>query len=221
MPHVTSSSLPGRPFEASGEHPVQTICATERTLPILTFASVGVHAQPQVNNKVEGMASCVMMRHLTQPPNCLAEVTIALALLCNHHYISQLNTAEPPSTLEHYKSTTEIKEMADLWKPKSLTSAPKWELSLQRLKGNPSSVNKETKRLKEEKEVLRIQVSSSAPPHSPQLKSQCANSRRNEEAAYPRNVDFLHAEQGMQPKQRSPLVCHPQQDESFDSTCVS
>ena len=86
----------------------------DRTLPILTSASVGVHAQPQVNNKVEGMASCVMMRHLTQPPNCPAEVMIALALLCNHHYISQLSTVEPPSTLEHYKGTTEIKEMADL-----------------------------------------------------------------------------------------------------------
>ncbi|KAL6319687.1 hypothetical protein AAG906_026752 [Vitis piasezkii] len=190
MPHVTSSSLLGRPFEASGEHPVQTICTTERTLPILTSALVGVHAQPQVNNKVEGMASYVMMRHLTQPPNCPAEVMIALALLCNHHYISQLSTVEPPSTLEHYKSTTEIKEMADLWKPKSLTSAPKWELSLQRLKGESIlTLLQETRRLKKENEVLRIQVSSSAPPIVHNLKI--------------------------------PLVCHPQQDESFDSTRVS
>ena len=73
-----------------------------------------MYAQSQVISKVERIASCVMMRHLTQPPNCLAEVMIALALLCNHHYISQLSTAEPPSTLEHYKNTTEIKEMRNL-----------------------------------------------------------------------------------------------------------
>ena len=73
-----------------------------------------MHAQPQVINKVKRIASCVMMHHLTQPPNCLAKVMIALALLCNHHYISQLSTAEPPSTLEHYKNTTEIKEMRNL-----------------------------------------------------------------------------------------------------------
>ena len=52
----------------------------------------------------------------------------------------------------------------------------------------------QTRRLKEENKVLRIQVSSSASPRSPQPRSQCVNSRQNEEATYPRNVDFLHAE---------------------------
>ncbi|RVW28607.1 hypothetical protein CK203_100879 [Vitis vinifera] len=52
----------------------------------------------------------------------------------------------------------------------------------------------QTRRLKEENKVLRIQVSSSAPPRSPQPRSQRVNSRKNEEATYPRNVDFLHAE---------------------------
>ena len=51
----------------------------------------------------------------------------------------------------------------------------------------------EIRRLREENEVLHIQVSSSAPPCSPQPRSQRANSRQNEEATYPRNVDFLHA----------------------------
>ena len=79
----------------------------------------------------------------------------------------------------------------------------------------------EIRRLREENEVLRIQVSSSAPLRSPQPRSQHANSRQNKEATYPRNVDFLHAEQGMQPEQRSPPSCHAQQDESSDSTRVS
>lgn len=79
----------------------------------------------------------------------------------------------------------------------------------------------ETRRLKEENEVLHIQVSSSAPPRSPQPKSQCANSRRNKKATYLGNADFLHVEEGMQPEQTSPLVFHAQQDESFDSTRVS
>lgn len=72
------------------------------TLPILTFASVVVHTQPQVTNKVEEMASCVMTRHLTQPLSYLTEVMIVLALLHNHYYISRLSTAEPLSTLEYY-----------------------------------------------------------------------------------------------------------------------
>ena len=58
-----------------------------------------------------------------------------------------------------------------------------------------------------ENEVMRIQVSSSAHPRSPQPRSQRANSRQNKKVTYPRNVDFLHAEQGMQLEQRSLLAC--------------
>ena len=43
----------------------------DETLPILTSASVGVHAQSQVINKVERMASYVMTCFLTQPPTAL------------------------------------------------------------------------------------------------------------------------------------------------------
>ena len=79
----------------------------------------------------------------------------------------------------------------------------------------------ETKRLMKENEVMRIQVSSSAHPRSPQPRSQRTNSRWNDEATYPRNANFLHAEQGMQPEQRSSPTCHTQQDESSNSTHVS
>ena len=40
----------------------------DRTLSILTSVSIDRHAQSQAINKVEGMASYVMMRRLTQPP---------------------------------------------------------------------------------------------------------------------------------------------------------
>ncbi|RVX16518.1 hypothetical protein CK203_006233 [Vitis vinifera] len=79
----------------------------------------------------------------------------------------------------------------------------------------------ETRRLREDNEVLCIQVSSSTPPRSQQPKSQCANSNQNEEVTYPRNAEFFHNEQGMQSEQKSPLACHVQPDESFDSTRVS
>ena len=41
---------------------------TDETLPILTSASVDRHVQSQVINKIERATSCVMTRHLTQPP---------------------------------------------------------------------------------------------------------------------------------------------------------
>ncbi|RVW83521.1 hypothetical protein CK203_054203 [Vitis vinifera] len=56
----------------------------------------------------------------------------------------------------------------------------------------------ETRRLREKNEVLRIQ-----------------------ETTYPRNAEFLHNEQGMQPEQRSPPTCHVQPDENSNSTSVS
>ncbi|KAL6323310.1 hypothetical protein AAG906_029317 [Vitis piasezkii] len=47
----------------------------------------------------------------------------------------------------------------------------------------------ETRRLREENEVLLIQVSSSGPSRSRRPRSQRSNSRQNEEAMYPRNAD--------------------------------
>ena len=44
-------------------------------------------------------------------PNCPVVVMIALALLHNHHYMSQLSTVKLPSTLEHYKSMIEMEKM--------------------------------------------------------------------------------------------------------------
>ena len=43
----------------------------------------------------------------------------------------------------------------------------------------------EARRLREENEVLRIQVSSSGPPHDQRLRGQGANSRPNPESVYP------------------------------------
>ena len=96
-------------------------------------------------------------------PKCLVDVMIALALLSNHHYMGQLSTIEPPSTLKNYKSMTEIEEIGTVrslslclrvaiysqsltWplegvsrhfctgKPKSQILAPERELSLPWLK---------------------------------------------------------------------------------------
>ena len=78
-----------------------------------------------------------------------------------------------------------------------------------------------TRRLKEENEVLRIQLSSSGPPRSQQPRSQQTNSRQNEEATYPGNAEFLSNEQEIQPKERSPPTCHASQDESSESTHIS
>ena len=58
----------------------------------------------------------------------------------------------------------------------------------------------EMRRLKEENDVLHIQVSSSGPPRSRQPRSQRANSRRNNEATYPGNAEFLSNEPERMPK---------------------
>ena len=83
------------------------------------------------------------------------------------------------------------------------------------------SLLQETRRLKEENDVLHIQVSSSSPPCSRQPRSQRANSRQNEEATYPGNAEFPCNELERMLEQRSPPACHTQQDESSDSTRVS
>ena len=47
----------------------------------------------------------------------------------------------------------------------------------------------ETRRLRKENDVLRIQVSSSGPPCDQWLRGQGTNSRHNQEATYPGNVE--------------------------------
>ena len=47
----------------------------------------------------------------------------------------------------------------------------------------------ETRRLRKENDVLRIQVSSSGPPRDQRLRGQGTNSRHNQEATYPGNVE--------------------------------
>ena len=79
----------------------------------------------------------------------------------------------------------------------------------------------ETRRLREENDVLRIQVSLLGLPWSRQLRSQRTDSRQNEEATYPGNVEFPSNEQEVLPKEISPPACHAPQDESSDFTRIS
>lgn len=80
---------------------------------------------------------------------------------------------------------------------------------------------RETRRLKEENDVLQIQVSSLGPPHSRQPRSQLTNSRQNEEVIYPKNVESPFDEHGMQPDEKPLPTYHALLDESSDSTGVS
>ncbi|KAL6332485.1 hypothetical protein AAG906_008516 [Vitis piasezkii] len=67
---------------------------------------------------------------------------------------------------------------------------------------------RETRRLQEENDVLRIQVSSSGPSRSRQPKSQRTNSKQNEEV------------QEVQLEEKFPLTCPTLLDESSDSTRI-
>ena len=49
----------------------------------------------------------------------------------------------------------------------------------------------ETRRLREENDMLRIQASSSGPSCNRQPRSQQTNSKQNQEATYPRNIEPL------------------------------
>ena len=64
----------------------------------------------------------------------------------------------------------------------------------------------ETKRLNEENEVLRLQVSSLGHPRSWQPRSHQTNSKQNKEASYPGNAKFPSYEQEMQYEERSSPV---------------
>ncbi|KAJ9708894.1 hypothetical protein PVL29_000744 [Vitis rotundifolia] len=78
----------------------------------------------------------------------------------------------------------------------------------------------ETRRLKEENEVLRIQLSSANPPRSRQPRSQQTNSRQNEKATYPGNTESSSDEHDMQLNERPLLAYYASQKETSDSTRV-
>ena len=79
----------------------------------------------------------------------------------------------------------------------------------------------EIRRLREEIEVLRIQVSSSSPPCSRQPKSQRTNSKQNEKMSFPKDAKFISGSQEIRPKEKFPPTCQALLDESFDSTHIS
>ncbi|KAJ9682518.1 hypothetical protein PVL29_018437 [Vitis rotundifolia] len=80
---------------------------------------------------------------------------------------------------------------------------------------------RETRRLREENDVLCIQVSSSGPSRSRQPKSQRTNSKQKEEVSYPRNIKFPSSGQEMPPEEKFPLAYQAPLDESSDSTHIS
>ena len=60
----------------------------------------------------------------------------------------------------------------------------------------------ETRRLREENDVLQIQASLSGPPRSRHPRSQQTNSRQNEEVIYPENAESPSDEHGTRPDER-------------------
>ena len=79
----------------------------------------------------------------------------------------------------------------------------------------------ETMRLREENDVLRIQVSSSGPPHGQRSRGQGANSRHNQGVAYPGTIGVAPDILNERPSERPLPTYHTPQDESSDSTSVS
>lgn len=79
----------------------------------------------------------------------------------------------------------------------------------------------ETRRLRQENDVLRIQTSSSGPSRSQQPRSQQTNSRRNKEVIYPENVESPSDEHVTRLDVRPLPTQHTLLDESSDSTRMS
>ena len=79
----------------------------------------------------------------------------------------------------------------------------------------------ETRRLREENDVLRIQVSSSGPSRDQQSRSQRTNSRHNQEVTYPRTIEPLPNVHRVWPGEGPLPTCCTPQDESSDSTRIS
>ena len=79
----------------------------------------------------------------------------------------------------------------------------------------------ETTRLREENAVLRIQVSSSGPPHDQRPRGQGANSRPNPESVYPGTIGVVPDMRDERSRERPVPTYHAPQDESSDSTHLS
>ena len=79
----------------------------------------------------------------------------------------------------------------------------------------------ETMRLREENVVLRIQVSSSGPPHDQQSRGQGVNSRPNLESVNPGTTRVIPDMRDERSWERPMPTYHAPQDESLDSTRLS
>ena len=79
----------------------------------------------------------------------------------------------------------------------------------------------QTRRLKEENEELRAQMSSLGPSQSRQPQSQRTASRRTDEASFPGNAEFPSSSHTTQYEEEFLLARQVQLDEGTDSTRVS
>ena len=86
---------------------------------------------------------------------------------------------------------------------------------------NMERLLRETRRLREENNMLRIQVSSSGLSRSRQLKSQRTNSKQNEDVSFPRNAKFFFDSQEERPEEKLPLTHPTLLDDSSNSTHIS
>ena len=79
----------------------------------------------------------------------------------------------------------------------------------------------ETRKLREENDVLRAQVSSSGPSHDRKPKSQRTNSKLNKEVSFPRNMKLPYGSQEIRPNEKLSPAYQMLLNKSFDSTRVS
>ena len=94
----------------------------------------------------------------------------------------------------------------------------RWQLESER---QMQALLQETRRLREKNDVLRIQVSSSGPPHDQWWRDQGANSRLNLGAAYPETTGVAPDMCNEWPCERPLPTYHAPQDESSNSTRLS
>ena len=118
------------------------------------------------------------------------------------------------STLSRSRSSTRGDEGYFEWRKTMETRQLENERQMQALL-------QETRRLREENEVLRIQVSSSGPPHDQRPRGQGANSRLNQEAMYPGITGVVPDMRDERPREQPVPMYHAPQDESSDSTRLS
>ena len=100
-----------------------------------------------------------------------------------------------------------------------------WHESMERRqqesKRKVQALLQETRRLREENDVLRIQVSSLGPSRDQRPRGQGTNSRHNQEATYPGNAEPSPNVHGVWPNKGPLPTYRASQDESSDSTRVS